>query len=247
MTVSHEYLCNKLAPRFPDLKQVGDSVIRFERKASGRPFAVCYVDVSAEIPDSPAALSAYLDRVVARHYFDSDKSLQWSNYLFFLVDTLPTPAARAIVERDRKYARKFVLTEPELHTALSPPSFQVSEAAVRTDILATWTGMLAAANLDKAILNDENLPKRLDLIEASFGQSALATPSASSTPHQSKQPFLKQLGLKTFRDHPLRRTFDLGLVTLICGANGTGKTSLMEAIELVYCGRTKRNPAASDS
>jgi exonuclease SbcC len=247
MTVSLEHLCNKLAPRFPDLKQVADSVVRFERKASGRPFAVCYVDVSTQIPDSPAALNAYQDRVVARHYFDSDKSLQWSNYLFFLVDTLPTPAARAIVERDRKYARKFVLTEPELDTALSPPSFQVSEAAVRTDILATWTGILAAANLDKAILNDENLPKRLDLIEASFGQAALATPSASSTPRQSKQPFLKQLELKTFRDHPLTRKFDLGLVTLICGANGTGKTSLMEAIELVYCGRTKRNPAASDS
>lgn len=247
MTVTLEHLCNKLAPRFPDLKQVADNVVRFERKASGRPFAVCYVDVSAQIPESTAALNAYQDRVVARHYFDSDKSLQWSNYLFFLVDTLPTPAARAIVERDRKYARKFVLTEPELDTALSPPSFQVSEAAVRTDILATWNGILAAANLDKAILNDENLPKRLDLIEASFGQAALATPSASSSPRQSKQPFLKQLELKTFRDHPLTRKFDLGLVTLICGANGTGKTSLMEAIELVYCGRTKRNPAASDS
>jgi len=247
MTVSLEQLCNKLAPRFPDLKQVDDSVVRFERKAAGRPFAVCYVDVSAHIPDSAAALNAYQDRIVARHYFDSNKSLQWSNYLFFLVDTLPAPAARAVVERDRKYARKFVLTEPELDTALSPPSFQVSDAAVRTDILATWTGILAAANLDRAILNDESLPKRLDLIEASFGHAALAVPSASSSPRQSKQPFLKQLELKTFRDHPLTRQFDLGLVTLICGANGTGKTSLMEAIELVYCGRTKRNPGASDT
>ena len=247
MTVSLEQLCNKLAPRFPDLKQVDDSVVRFERKAAGRSFAVCYVDVSTHLPESTAAMNAYQDRIVARHYFDNNKSLQWSNYLFFLVDTLPAPAARAIVERDRKYARKFVLTEPELDTALSPPSFQVSDAAVRTDILATWTGILAAANLDKAILNDENLPKRLDLIEASFGQAALAVPSASSAPRQSKQPFLKQLELKTFRDPPTTRKFDLGLVTLICGANGTGKTSLMEAIEIVYCGRTKRNPGASDT
>jgi DNA repair protein SbcC/Rad50 len=247
MTVSIEYLCNKLARRFPDLKKVADSVVRFERKASGRPFAICYVDVSAQIPESAAALNAYQDRIVARHYFDSDKSLQWSNYLFFLVDTLPTPAARAIVERDRKYARKFVLTEPELDIALSPPSFQVSEAAVRNDILATWTGILAEANLDKAILNDETLPKRLELIEASFGQATLVTPSTSSSARQSKQPFLKQLELKTFRDHPLTRKFDLGLVTLICGANGTGKTSLMEAIELVYCGRSKRNPAVADT
>ncbi|MBS0196258.1 MAG: AAA family ATPase [Planctomycetes bacterium] len=247
MTISLEQLCEKLAPRFPDIEQVDESVARFERKAAGRPFAVCYVDVSAHIPDSAAALSSYQDRVVARHYFNSNKSLQWSNYLFFLVDTLPPPAARAIVERDRKYARKFVLTEPELQTALSPPSFQVSDAIVRTDVLATWTGILAAANLDKAILNDESLPKRLDLIEASFGQAALSVPTASSSPQQSKQPFLKQVELNAFREHPLTKKFDLGLVTLICGANGTGKTSLMEAIELVYCGRTKRNPEASDT
>jgi DNA repair protein SbcC/Rad50 len=246
MTVSIEQLRSKLSPRFPDLEQVADSVVRFERKAGERPFAVCYVDVSARIPDTTAALNAYQDRIVARHYFEGSKSLQWSNYLYFLVDTLPSQEAKAVVERDRKYARKFVLTEPELDTALSPPSFQVSDAAVKTDILATWTALLAAANLDSAILNNESLPQRLDLIEASFGQGAMAVPSASSTPRQSKQPFLRQLELKTFRAHPLIRTFDLGTVTLICGANGTGKTSLMEAIELLYCGRTKRNPSAAD-
>jgi DNA repair protein SbcC/Rad50 len=224
MTVSIEHLCNKLSPRFPDLEQVDDSVVRFERKAGVRPFAVCYVDVSAHIPDSTAALNAYQDRVVARHYFEGSKSLQWSNYLYFLVDTLPSPEAKAIVERDRKYARKFVLTEPELDTALSPPSFQVSDAAVKTDILATWTAILADANLDHAILNDESLPRRLDLIEAAFGQGAMATPSASSTPRQAKQPFLRQIELKTFREHPTTRKFALGHVTLICGANGTGKT-----------------------
>eukprot|EP00456_Euglypha_rotunda_P036589 TRINITY_DN280_c0_g2_i1.p1 TRINITY_DN280_c0_g2~~TRINITY_DN280_c0_g2_i1.p1 ORF type:complete len:1017 (-),score=173.76 TRINITY_DN280_c0_g2_i1:6366-9416(-) len=246
MTVSIEQLYNKLSPRFPDIKQVADSVIRFERKAGGRPFAVCYVDVSARIPDSAAALNAYQDSIVASHYFEGSKSLQWSNYLYFLVDALPSQEAKAIVERDRKYARKFVLTEPELETAISPPSFQISDAAVETDILASWTEILAAANLDRAILNDESLPRRLELIEASLGQAAMPVPSASSRPRQTKQPFLRKIELQTFRDHPITRKFDLGLVTLICGANGTGKTSLMEAIELVYCGRTKRNPSSSD-
>ncbi len=246
MTVSIEQLYNKLSPRFPDIKQVADSVVRFERKAGERTFAVCYVDVSARIPDSSAALNAYQDSIVASHYFEGNKSLQWSNYLYFVVDALPSQEVKAIVERDRKYARKFVLTEPELETAISPPSFQISDAAVKTDILASWTEILAAANLDQAILNDESLPRRLELIEAMFGQESLAAPAASSKPRQSKQPFLRKIELKIFRDHPVTRKFDLGLVTLICGANGTGKTSLMEAIELVYCGRTKRNPGASD-
>lgn len=247
MTVSIEQLRNKLTPRFPDLEQVADSVVRFERKAGNRPFAVCYVDVSAQIPGTPEALNAYQDRVVARHYFEGSKSLQWSNYLFFVVDTQPSQQMKAVVERDRKYARKFILTEAELDTALTPPSFQVSDAAVKSDILTTWTTLLAAANLDRAILNDESLPRRLELIEASFGQGAMPVPSSSSSPRQAKQPFLRHIELRTFRDHPIRRSFDLGAVTLICGANGTGKTSLIEAIELVYCGRTKRNPNASDA
>ncbi|HUG71161.1 MAG TPA: AAA family ATPase [Pirellulaceae bacterium] len=248
MTVSIEQLRHKLSPRFPDLEQVGDSVVRFERKAGNRPFAVCYVDVSAQIPSTREALNAYQDRVVARHYFEGSKSLQWSNYLFFVVDTQPSQQMKAVVERDRKYARKFILTESELHTALTPPSFQVSDAAVKSDILTTWTTLLAAANLDSAILNDESLPRRLELIEASFGQGAMPVPSSSSSPRQAKQPFLRNIELRTFREHPMWcRSFDLGAVTLICGANGTGKTSLMEAIELVYCGRTKRNPKASDA
>lgn len=247
MTVSIEQLRHKLSPRFPDLEQVADSVVRFERKFGNRPFAVCYVDVSAQIPSTIESLNAYQDRVVARHYFEGNKSLQWSNYLFFLVDTQPSQKMKAVVERDRKYARKFILTESELDTALTPPSFHLSDAAVKSDILTTWTTLLAAANLDRAILNDESLPRRLELIEASLGQGAMPVPSSSSSPRQARQPFLRHIELRTFRDHPIRRSFDLGAVTLICGANGTGKTSLIEAIELVYCGRAKRNPKASDA
>lgn len=36
-----------------------------------------------------------------------------------------------------------------------------------------------------------------------------------------------------------------GDVNLIVGANGTGKTSLLEAIEVLYCGRVRRDPEAA--
>jgi DNA repair exonuclease SbcCD ATPase subunit len=245
--VSIEQLCSKLAPRFPGVQQVADSVVRFERKSGDRAFAVCYVDVSSQIPSTIEALTEYQDRIVAGDYFAGSKSLQWSNYLFFIVDNQPSQQVKTVVERDRKYARKFILTEDELDTVLSPPSFQVSDAAVKTDILTTWTNLLAAANLDRAILNDESLPRRIEMIEASFGQGAMPVPASSSSPRQSKQPFLRKIVLGTFRGYPTRREFDLGTVTLICGANGTGKTSLMEAIELLYCGRTKRHFNPTDA
>jgi len=178
---------------------------------------VCYVDVSAQIPSTTESLNAYQDRIVARHYFEGSKSLQWSNYLYFVVESQPSQQTKLVVERDRKYARKFILTEAELDTALAPPSFQVSDAAVTTNVLTTWTNLLAAANLDRAILNDESLPRRLELIEASFGQGAMPVLHRHHLPANRNNRFsaISSYGLS---DHPIRREFDLGTVTLVCGA-----------------------------
>lgn len=48
--------------------------------------------------------------------------------------------------------------------------------------------------------------------------------------------------MKNFRPLPLHRSYKFGSVNLIFGPNASGKTSLLEAIELFYCGRNKRNP-----
>lgn len=60
-------------------------------------------------------------------------------------------------------------------------------------------------------------------------------------------PFIQSLALKRFRSFPRQGRFDFGTVNLIFGANGSGKTSLLEAIELFYCGRNKRNTNRTSS
>ena len=246
MTVNIEQLRKRLSPRYPDVEQIEESVVRFTRRADDRPFAVYYVDVSPPLPSTSAALDEYQDRVVGKHFFEGNKSLQWSNYLFLLVEagltwTAALQKARELIERDRKYARKFVITENELDSAIAPPSVRPISRPASPSILNTWTNLLATANLDRAILNDESLPRRIDLIEAGFGQKATATPAASAIPRLKQPPFLSSVDLRTFREFPAKREFDFGTVNLFCGANGSGKTSVLEAIELIYCGRNKRN------
>ena len=242
MTVSLERLRSKLSPLFPGLEQIDESVIRFERRSRQQAYAVCYVDVSGQVPTTVASLNDYQERIVGTRYFQGRKSLQWSNYLFFVVDNLPQNEMRSVVERDRRYARKFVVTEIELDAALSPPAYMVSEEAIKTDILSTWTNILAASNLDRAILNDESLPARLELIEKHYSHASSTALRSRGTPQSSKQPFLQRIYLEHFRPYPLKRTIDIGTVTLLFGVNGSGKTSVLEAIELAYCGQTKRNP-----
>lgn len=64
-------------------------------------------------------------------------------------------------------------------------------------------------------------------------------------PQPQNAPKLKQLKLVNFRPYPTQREFDFGDVNLIFGPNASGKTSVLEAIELAYCGRNNRNPSVA--
>jgi DNA repair exonuclease SbcCD ATPase subunit len=54
------------------------------------------------------------------------------------------------------------------------------------------------------------------------------------------------LELLKYRQNIISGKYPLGTVNLLTGANGTGKTSFMEAIELCICGRTLRSDNSSD-
>ena len=115
-------LRDRMRPRFPDVEQVEESVIRFTRRLEDRPFAVYYVDISPNLPSTLEALTSYQDRVIGKRYFDGRKSLQWSNYLYFIVadeqsTTDAVSKARELIEQDRTYARKRVITEKRAQNA----------------------------------------------------------------------------------------------------------------------------------
>ena len=123
MSLSIKELQKYVKASFCDVELVDDSIIRFTRKAGGRPFAVYYVDLNAELPNTPQSLAQYQDRVIGKHYFEGRKSLQWSNYLLFVnssdqLTETSTHQAKKMIEDDRNYARKFVISENELYNSL---------------------------------------------------------------------------------------------------------------------------------
>ncbi|MBZ5669477.1 MAG: hypothetical protein LAO04_07100 [Acidobacteriia bacterium] len=250
MTLNISQLCERVAKQFSDTEQVDDSTIRFTRKAGEIPFAVYYLDLAQDLPETEEKLTKYLDRVIGRHYFEDRQSLQWSNYLYFITseDRLANSDvlhAKEFIERDRRYARKFVISEKELDSVLAPHIVAPAGATPRANVLSIWKERLLEAGIDKAVLSDEGLPARLAMIESSSVEPT-TKPKAQRRKVQVKAaPFIRLLDLKKFRDFPLQRHFEFGTVNLIFGANGTGKTCLFEAIELFYCGRNKRNPDAS--
>lgn len=232
----------RFADCFSSFDRIDDHVARCVRSNEGRAFAVYYIDVSERLPDSLEELDAYQDRIVASRYFQGVKSLQWSHYLYFVVSTGVSGEVRTLVERDRKYARKFIVDEQELASALTPPAFQIAEGVVDTSVFNTWSGLLSASNLDHAVFSNDSLPQRIKRIEAEFGHKGLGTPSGVTIRPKEVPPFISTLELLQYRPCPRQRSFDFGTVTLLTGQNGAGKTSLLEAVEVVYCGANKRDP-----
>jgi exonuclease SbcC len=240
---------DQIEERFPDVQSVGDTILRFTKKNGRDTYAVYYIDFADDaIPDTQERLTNYQDRVVGSRYFDDSQSLQWNNYLYFV-----TTASRLInddfrevknlIERDRRYARKFVIPAEEFSAVLTPVE-PTSSTSQSTDVLATWMELLADSGLAAAILSDDTMPKRLSLIESGKNKERVVILPPSQSADRVIMPFIKTLDLHEFRDFPADKHFEFGTVNLLFGANGCGKTSLLEAIELYYCGRTHRNPKA---
>ena len=246
MSLNIAQLRKRVGDHYADFEQVDDSILRFTKKSEGRAFAVCYLDITQQLPATLESLTRYQDRVIGKRYFEDGKSIQWNNYLYFVTsrDRLATNEARQakeLIERDRTYARKFVISEEELDSVLTQPVIEIADVGPRTNITSLWMERLTEAGLDQAITVEENLPRRLSLIEASKVASIKTVKQPKPKPGVKAPAFIRSLKLTTFRKFPLQRGFDFGTVNLIFGSNATGKTSLLEAIELFYCGKNKRN------
>lgn len=245
------------AAHFTAVEEITPSVLRFSRRLpkADSSYAVCYLDFSTELPATHELLLSYQDRLIGQRYFEGPKSLQWNTYLYFITSAayLASPSGqqvKVLIEQDRTYARKLVLAEEEVETLFNPLGPDaVTTAAPTADVLSLWTNKLIQAGLYEAVFDfgDNQTPARLNHIEFAVPptEDRLAVPKPGKVAPAAQ--FLRSLRLENYRPHPTQKNFDFGKVNLIVGANGSGKTSLLEAIELFYCGTHNREddkPAA---
>lgn len=230
---------------YTNLTETSPNLIRAERCHKGEPFSVFYFDFSEEVTRPEFDLEAYLQQRIASDFYMHEGSLQWNYYLYFVLENATfqkvrgTPKAMEI-EADQTFARKFIREQETLNAELAQPlSVTLHSATLSQDIASRWVEALMEAGLEQIANPRAEYAKvvRDYLADESKVHKIPSNKPAASVPNGR---FIHRLYRDHFRTKPKQKSFEFGNVNLFRGVNGTGKTSLLEAIELCICGGNRR-------
>src|SRR5436189_216239 len=102
--------------RFDRIEDLGGNIVRGERHFEGKPFVVAYMDLSDTIVKRAESLTQFQEELLGSKYFGVDSDLRWNSYLYLWAGPESIrqegfAGAKARIERDRHYARKFVVSQ----------------------------------------------------------------------------------------------------------------------------------------
>jgi len=238
----------KVVELLGEVKDVEEAVVRAERLHDGKCYAIAYVDLADNVVGRADELHDFQERILGDDFFGTPGDLRWNKYLYIVAGPKSLShdgfkRAKAAIESDKEYARKRVVSEEELEALLSAAQhFTPSTAGKDFNVVGEWEKRLSVADLDELL----DRPTRKDVVERIGTRTAKRVPVADKTltlnPADTllAQKWLASISIDRFRPIHDGKSYTFGQVTLIVGPNGTGKTSLLEAVEYFYCGHNRR-------
>lgn len=232
---------HKLRRTYDNVDEVLPDVFRCERLVGHKPASIFYFDCTGNLKTSKALVD-YQDELLAKDYFSHPGSLQWNYYLTFVTENLSKQdSAKKAIEEDVKYTRKFVIEDSQVEDFIKFSDLDVSkDSDTSNNLLGRWLKKIDEANLSGIYQEEPRAKVIRDYLNGEKSTCDSRTSNAR-TVETEKSPYIKAITLEKYRDWPPRGTYPCGPVNLITGANGVGKTSLLESIEYFFCGKTKRN------
>lgn len=247
-----------LEKRYSGVKEVKPSVFMATYRYRNSEVGIYFFDCTNLLNSASFNLHKYQEDLVSDVYYEKPGSRQWNFYLYFICDSdnfnsLVSSGRVGEIESDKLFAKKYITTEDRLGEELkileSLRAFH--KDTVLEDISVKWIEELKINKLDGVFLFniDQAAVVRRYLdghpVMEQNGQAELDS-ELDETPEISaiRRLFIERY---TYRQFPRLNDFIFGKVNLIEGLNGSGKTSLLEAIELWICGKTMRNPEAYEN
>lgn len=236
-----------LRQHYANLVPTGPEIFRAEQQYNEKAISVFYFDLSESVTREKFDLHTYMQERIASDFYKHEGSLQWNYYLYFVLDSdtyrdfRSTPMA-AKIEADQSFARKFIQEQRTLENEIKRPLASVLHATEPSrDIASRWVEELTDAGLGR--IADPTIGYEPLVSQVVRGTLTPRTTSSKAfTAHIEKGRLVQSLNWNRgrFRIYPLKNSFEFTTVNLVRGVNGTGKTSLLEAIELCICGGIRR-------
>lgn len=204
---------------------------------SDKPAGIYYLDLSEnEIEDFPS----YQNKLLGKNFFETDSYLQWNNYLIILRENFDE-VKKEQIELDDKYARKYIFNQSQFIDFFT---LEESNAAIESNIVNKWKSQLKNADLQEVYGDDYITHIHERFIENLTLKNNDQKEFESDEVDTSNISTIDFLNLSNqFRPFPKpKKDFEFGKANLIFGSNGVGKTSILEAIELIICGKNFRDP-----
>lgn len=237
-----------------NVRELDGDVLRLERRYGDKTYAIAYVDLSDSIVYRAKTLRNFQEGLLGEDFFNGESDLRWNSYLYFWAGPNSTHSnefnqAKATIEIDRHFARKFVVTDDELLQRLDGSARATeSDTPMLTDVSEVWASSLRSASLGVVLEQRARTATLATILDGTAFQAELSSePSGPIALHRDAlgDGKLRELSIGGFRKVHGGKHFKFADVNLIVGANGKGKTSLLEAIEALYCGRVRRDSKAT--
>ncbi|MCC9602905.1 hypothetical protein LOC67_20340 [Stieleria sp. JC731] len=234
-----------LGARFSNISRLGDnkSIFRCERTFADHPLSVFYFDASGTMAGEDFDPGRYQENLLAEDFYANTGPLQWSFYLIFILERelYETPAVRAVrrtVVQDDHFARKYVVPQDELRDFVDRALDVDGEITTSIgDVVDEWIKKLEPAGLSD--IGRTPRTKLISRIKDGVPAPSVRSNRDASPVERDTLRGLQSLTISNYRRRPPEKTYSLRRVNLLAGPNGSGKTSFLEAIELVLCGRTE--------
>lgn len=227
-------------------------IARCEKHYKSIPYQIFYFDYSQKWLEENFDLEKYFQELLTYNYYSNPGFLQWNFYVVFLYNSrIPSEEKKVMIEKNEEFARKFVLNYELLDDWLDN-KFKIEtdeSSAISQDLSLSWMNKLKNNDLDCVYSKNISYIQGLNhFIEGKpFKEKEKFENSKQPVTKNKKLTAIKKIILEKYRKFPLRKEFDFGKVNLIFGQNGSGKTSLLEAIEVFLCGKNFRNPENIDT